>query len=183
VQIGITVVNVLIGTFGGATLADEFAHYLEQFPLLQPHAHSIAIAGVVVGISYVSLILGELVPKRIAMSDPERLSSVLARFMRVVSRVATPAGWFLALTTDLILRLVRARQGPPSPVTDDEIKILMQEGTEAGEFHEGERSIVEMALRLGDRRVSALMTPRTQMDVLDLDDPIEENALPCGARR
>jgi putative hemolysin len=175
VQIGITVVNVLTGTFGGATLADEFAHYLEQYPDLQPYAHSIAIAGVVVGISYVSLILGELVPKRIALSDPEKLSASLARFMRVVSRLATPAAWFLALTTDLILRLVRARQGPPSPVTDDEIKILMQEGTEAGEFHEGERSIVEMALRLGDRRVSALMTPRTRMDVLDLDDPIEEN--------
>lgn len=175
VQIGITVVNVLTGTFGGATLADKLGTYLTKYPSIEPYAHSIAIGVVVIGISYVSLILGELVPKRIALSDPERLSSLLARFMRAVSRIATPAGWFLALSTNLILRLIGARQGPPAPVTDDEIKILMREGTDAGEFHEGERSIVEMALRLGDRRVAALMTPRTQMDVLDLEDPIEEN--------
>lgn len=175
VQIGITVVNVLTGTVGGVTLADQFTVRLATIPLLAPYAETLGIVIVVVGISYVSLIVGELAPKRIALSDPEGLSAKLAGFMRVVSIIATPAGWFLSRSTDLVLRLLRTRQGPPPPVTDEEIRILMQEGTEAGEFHEGERTIVEMALRLGDRRVGALMTPRTQIEVLDLEDPPEEN--------
>jgi putative hemolysin len=171
VQIGITVVNMLIGTFGGASIADRLAEKLSTFDSVAAYAHPISIAVVVVVISYATLILGELAPKRLALANPESLSSALAGFMGTVSKIAAPFGWALTISTDAVLRLLPVREGQHAPVTDDEIKILMQEGTEAGEFHEGERSIVEMALRLGDRRVSALMTPRTQMDVLDLTDP------------
>lgn len=175
VQIGITVVGVLTGTFGGARLAEGLARGLSQWPEIEPYAHTLSIGAVVFGLSYASLVIGELLPKRIALDRPERIASRLSPLLRVVAIAARPAGWVLSLTTSVLLRLVPAHGEPRDAVTDDEIRFLMQEGTETGQFHEGERDIVGMALRLGDRRVSALMTPRTQMELLDLNDPIEEN--------
>lgn len=175
VQIGITLIGVLAGAFGGATISDSFAAWITQtFPAIDHYANAIAIGTVVVTITFLSLILGELVPKRLALSRPEAIATSLARGMTLLSRLAKPAVWFLSSVTELVLRLLPMQHGSEPAVTDEEVKVLMQQGTEAGHFHPVEKSIVDMALRLGDRRVSALMTPRTQVEWLDLEDPIEE---------
>ena len=176
VQIGITVIAVLSGTFGQATLGERLQAALEQYPgLIGRSAHAIAMAIVVLAISYFSLIIGELVPKRVAMSHPEGIAAACARLMRGLSRIAAPIEWFLSASTELILRLLPLRTEGPSPVTDQEISFMLREGTAAGQIPQAETEIVEMALRLGDRRASAVMTPRTRIEWLDLDDPESEN--------
>ena len=174
VQIGITIIAVLLGSFGEATLGEDLQNYLEGYSgFLGHYAHAISMAIVVLGISYFSLILGELVPKRVAMIHPEGIAASLARFMRGLARIGAPIEWLLSTTTDLLLRLLPLR-GEPAPVTDQEIGFMLREGVATGHISQGETAIVEMALRLGERRVSAVMTPRTQIEFLDLDDPEEE---------
>ena len=174
VQIGITIIAVLLGSFGEATLGEDLQDYLAGYTgFLGHHAHAISMAIVVLGISYFSLILGELVPKRVAMIHPEGIAASLARFMRGLARIGAPIEWLLSTTTDLLLRLLPLR-GEPAPVTDQEIGFMLREGVATGHISQGETAIVEMALRLGERRVSAVMTPRTQIEFLDLDDPEEE---------
>jgi putative hemolysin len=176
VQIGITVIAVLLGTFGEATLGDRLQHRLEMLGGgISPYAHLISAAVVVIGIAYVSLILGELVPKRIALLHAEPIAARLARMMRGIARAAAPVGWLLSTSSDLVLRALPIRREGPAPVTDEEIAFMLREGAATGHFHEAETAIVEMALRLGDRRVGTVMTPRTQVEWLDLDDPEEEN--------
>ncbi len=174
VQIGITVIAVLSGTIGEATLGDALQRYLiEQGGLLAVYAGAISMAVVVTGISYLSLILGELVPKRIALIHPERIAAALARFMSALARLGAPLEWLLSASTDLVLRVLPVR-GEPAAVTDEEIGFMLREGVAAGQIPQAETAIVEMALRLGDRRVSSVMTPRTQIEFLDLDDPPDE---------
>ena len=175
VQIGITLIAILTGTFGGTTLGDDATRALRTVPKLAPYADLLGVGGVVVAITYFTLILGELVPKSIALTNPERLASALARPMSVLARVATPVAWFLAKSTDLVMYLIPLRRDARAAVTDAEVKYLMREGARTGHFEQAERDIVEMALRLGDRRVSALMSPRTRMEYLDLDDAPAEN--------
>lgn len=174
VQIGITVTGILAGTFSGATLGERLAEYLQTIPAIAQYAHAISITFVVVAISYLSLFLGELVPKRIALSHPERIAAALARFMRLLSRIAAPAVWLLTASTNLVVRLLPLKADEQAPVTEDEINMMLREGAALGHFHAGETAIVQMALRLGDRRVSSLMTPRTQVEWLDLTDSEEE---------
>ena len=174
VQIGITIIAVLSGTFGQATFGERLQEFLAgQGGVLGAYAHAIGIAVVVIGISYFSLILGELVPKRIALRHPERIAAALARLMRWLARAATPLEWLLSLTTDFLLRLMPLRGEPPA-VTDEEIGFMLREGVATGNIPLAETAIVEMALRLGDRRIGALMTPRMQVEFLDLDDAEEE---------
>jgi putative hemolysin len=174
VQIGITIIAVLSGTFGQATLGETLQDFLaEQGGIIGHHAHAISMAVVVIGISYFSLILGELVPKRIALAHPEGIAAALARFMRGIGRLAAPLEWALSTTTDLILHVLPVRGEAPA-VTDEEIGFMLREGAAAGHIPHAETAIVEMALRLGDRRVSAVMTPRMQIEYIDLDDDDEE---------
>jgi putative hemolysin len=176
VQIGVTLIAVLSGTFGEATLGDRLQHHLEMYPgILGEYAHSISMAVVVIGISYFSLILGELVPKRIALLYPEHIAAALARFMWAIARVGTPVERFLSASTNFVLRLLPLRSQGAAPVTDEEINFMLREGAATGHIPHAETAIVEMALRLGDRRASAVMTPRTQIAWLELDDPEEEN--------
>ena len=175
VQIGITVTAILTGTFGGATLGESLAEYLGEVPgVIGQYAHVIAISAVVIGISYLSLVIGELVPKRIALANPEPLAISLSRLMRVVSRVAAPAEWLLSTSTNLVLRLLPTSAQKQAPVTEDEINLMLREGAAAGQFHAGETAIVQMALRLGDRRVGAVMTPRPQVEWIDAAEGEEE---------
>jgi len=174
VQIGLTLCNIVAGAYGGARVAERLVDDFTRWPALAPYANALAIGVVVVAITFVTLILGELVPKRLAVSRPEAISAAVGRSMDLLSRIAAPAVWFLSAVTELVLLLIPVRHGSEPAVTDEEIKLLMQQGTEAGDFHPAEKTIVDMALRLGDRRVSALMTPRTQVEWLDLADPIEE---------
>jgi len=175
VQIGITLIGVLAGAFGGATISEEMAvRVATAYPQLAEYAEGLSIGAVVVSITFLSLILGELVPKRLALNQPEAIAARVARGMALLSRIAAPVVWLLSGVTEIVLRLLRVQHGREPAVTDEEIKVLMQQGAESGHFHPIEKSIVDMALRLGDRRVSALMTPRTQVEWLDLEDPIEE---------
>jgi len=175
-QIGITVVAILAGSFGGATLGETLGVYLETIPgFIGRYAHAIAMGGVVIAISYVSLIVGELVPKRIALSRPELIAVKMARLMRIFSTIMGPAAWLLSATSDVVLRLLPLRHGEQSPVTEDEINLMLREGAAAGHFHHGETAIAQMALRLGDRRISAVMTPRPKVEWLNLADSDEDN--------
>jgi putative hemolysin len=171
VQIGITVTGILAGTFGGATLGESLAEYLRGYSgIVGDYAHAISISVVVISISYLSLIIGELVPKRVALSHPEAIAATLAGLMKLLSRIAAPAEWLLSASSNAVLRLLPLRSDDQAPVTEEEINLMLREGAAAGHFHEGETAIVQMALRLGDRRVSAVMTPRTQVEWVDLQD-------------
>src|SRR4029077_2245240 len=124
--------------------------------------------------SLVSVIFGELVPKRVALLDPERIAALMARFMRGLAMVGAPIEWVLSAIADLILKLVPIRGDAVTAVTDEEIGFMLREGVAAGHIAQAETAIVEMALRLGDRRVSGVMTPRMQIEFLDLEDTDEE---------
>jgi putative hemolysin len=174
VQIGLTLTNIVAGAYGGVKIADNLVAIFAEMPAFAAYADALAFGSVVVVITFLTLILGELVPKRLAVSRPEAIAAGIGRSMALLSRIAAPAVWFLSAVTDLVLLLIPMRHGSEPTVTDEEVKLLMQQGTDAGHFHPAETSIVGMALRLGDRRVSALMTPRPQVEWLDLEDPIEE---------
>jgi putative hemolysin len=174
VQIGISLVGVLAGAFGGATLARPLADTLRAVPALAPYAEPVAFATVVVAITYLSLIIGELVPKRLALSDAEAVASRVAGPMRLLSAITAPAVWFLSVSTEGVLRLLGARRMGVPPVSEQEVEILMEEGAQAGVFEEEERDLVRRALRLDDRPVRELMTPRPNVVWLDADDQPEE---------
>jgi putative hemolysin len=174
VQIGISLIGVLAGAFGGATIAEPLAGVLRRVPALAPYAGPLAFGVVVVAITYLSLVLGELVPKRLALNGPEAVASRVARPMRFLSALSSPVVWFLSLSTEAVLRLLRARDPTEPPVTEQEMEILLEEGTQAGVFEEEEKELVVRALRLDDRPIRELMTPRPQIVWLDADDDPEE---------
>src|SRR5215216_2050672 len=174
VQIGISLVGVLAGAFGGATLAQPLADALRAVPALAPYAGPVAFGTVVVAITYLSLIIGELVPKRLALSGAEAVASRVAGPMRLLSAITAPAVWFLSVSTEGVLRLLGAHRTGAPPVSEQEVEILMEEGAQAGVFEEEERDLVRRALRLDDRPVRELMTPRPNVVWLDADDQPEE---------
>ncbi|MCC5618354.1 hemolysin family protein [Nostoc sp. CHAB 5836] len=175
VQVGISLIGILTGAFGGATIANRLAFYVKFFPLLAPYSEPLSFGIVVLLITYFSLIVGELVPKRLALNNPERIASIVAIPMQALSAIASPMVYFLSASTDLILRLLGITASTEPQVTEEEIKILIEQGTEAGTFEEAEQDMVERVFRLGDRQVSYLMTPRPDIVWLDLDDTAEEN--------
>ncbi len=174
VQFGITLIGTLAGVFGGATIAEKLAVSLETLAWLQPHHESLALGLVVLGITYLSLILGELVPKRLALYHPERIASGMAKSMRRLSVLASPFVRLLSFSTEGVLRLFRIKPSEDPPVTEAEVKAMIDQGTEAGVFEEAEQDMVERVFRLEDRRVSTLMTSRSDIVWLDLDDTVED---------
>jgi len=175
VQVGITVIGVLASVFGGHTLAETITNELTRIPGWAAYAGSISFVLVVVVISYLTLILGELVPKRIALGRPELIAARLSAVLRGMARLIGPIEWVLSASSNLVLRLVPSRTAEPAPVTEEEISLMLREATAAGHFEATETAIVQMALRLGDRRLGAMMTPRTQVEWLDLSDSDDEN--------
>ncbi len=174
IQIGITLVGILAGAFGGATVGRRLTDLLAGVPWLAPYSQALGFSIVVVVITYLSLVVGELVPKQIALRSPERLASRVSLPMRLLSALAFPAERVLSLSTLAVLWALRLKPVPESPVTEEEIKILVREGTHAGVFEQAEQQMVERVLRLGDQRVDQLMTPRTDIVTLDLEDSPEE---------
>jgi putative hemolysin len=170
IQIGITAVGVLAGAVGEETLAEPLKAWLAGWPALAPHAAPIAFAATIVLITYLSVVLGELVPKRLALLAPERVALVVAAPMRLLQKLATPFVWLLSRSSDAVLALVPARKDREPPVTDEEIAVLMEQGAEAGVFHASEQAYVSNVLRLDERRVTSIMTPRQQFCAVDLDD-------------
>jgi putative hemolysin len=167
VQIGITLVGIFAGAYGGATLADPLGEWLDQFAWIAPHGDQAAIAAVVVLIGYLSLVIGELVPKRIALANPERAAALIARPMQILSYAAAPAVWLLRASTEAILRLLGLAGTRQTTVTEDEVKSLIAEGTRAGIFAPQERAMIEGVLRLADRSVRAIMTQRADVAWID----------------
>ncbi|NLT73106.1 MAG: HlyC/CorC family transporter [Chloroflexi bacterium] len=174
VQVGVSLVGVFAGAVGGVALSAPVAEWLGHWAPLAPYAQSIAIVAVVLTITYLTLVLGELVPKRIALTDPERVAAVLSWPMEAMAAVTKPIVWMLGASTSLMLRILRVREEDRPPVTEDEIRALLQQGTDAGVIEEVEQDMVESVFRLNDRAASALMTPRPEVVWLDLDDSPEE---------
>ncbi|KAF0182784.1 MAG: putative hemolysin [Nitrospirae bacterium] len=168
VQIGITFIGILAGAYGGATIAGLLAPVLDTLPPLAPYSLTISVGVVVVGITYLSLIIGELVPKRLALNNPERLARLVAPPIRKLSRLAHPLVVVLSASTNVLLRVLRVKPSDEPAVTEEEIKLLIDQGTQAGTFHEFEQDMIERVFRLADRRVTVLMTPRTDIVWLDL---------------
>lgn len=174
VQIGISLIGVLAGAFGGATVAEEVASALQVVPQLAPYGESIGVIVVVLGITYLSLVIGELVPKRYALSNPEKIASRLARPMQMLSRFVAPIVSLLGVSTDLVLKIVAPRLPEKEAVTEEEIRVMIQEGTEVGVFEPAEEEMIGQVLRLADRTVETLMTPRSEVIWLDLAETAEE---------
>ncbi|NEQ52334.1 MAG: HlyC/CorC family transporter [Leptolyngbya sp. SIO3F4] len=175
VQVGITLISIISGAFGGSALSGPVAELIGKIPPLAPYANRLAFPLVVGIITYLSLILGELVPKQLALTMPEAIAKIIARPMATLSRVTAPVVALLSFSTNLVVRLLNIQpEGGPS-VTEAEIRAFIQQGTEEGTLEVAEREIMERAIRLGDRQVTSIMTPRPDIIWLDLEDTAEEN--------
>lgn len=175
VQIGITLIGIFAGAFGGATIAEKLEKHLKLIPLLAPHSGAIALVLVVVIITYLSLVFGELVPKRLALNEPEHIATSVAVQMQSLAKIAAPGVNLLSNSTEIVLHLLGIVPSKEPTVTEEEIKILIEQGTEAGTFEEAEQEMLNRVFCLGDRRVSQLMTPRPEIVWLDLENSSEVN--------
>jgi len=174
VQVGITLVGILAGALGGASISEYLAAQLNQIPFLTPYSETISLAVVVIIITYMTIVMGELAPKRFALHDPEKIASSVAGTMRFLSKFFSPIVRFLGFSTNLVVRLMGVKPSLEPPVTEEEIQVLLDQGTQAGIFEEAEHDMVEGVFRLNDRRVYSLMTPRTEIVWLDVHDTTTE---------
>lgn len=175
IQIGITLIGIGAGAFGGATVAKELAVYFTEFPSLAPYSEMLSITLVVLVITYLTLVFGELVPKRIALNNAEEIASAVAKPMHFLSTVASPLVFILSRSTGAVLKIIKTPGSAEPPVTEDDVRIMLEAGTEAGVFEKAEMNMVEGVFTLADLRVESLMTPRPDIIALDLDDPDDEN--------
>jgi putative hemolysin len=173
VTIGITLVGILSGAIG-APLADPLALQLDKIPVLVPYSHMVSLILVVSLLTFVTMLLGELVPKRIALFNADKIASGIAGFMSFVAATLYPVVWLLGKSTDVVLHLLRIKHTDEPPVTEEELLVQLNEGTQAGVFEESEQDMVEGVFSLSDQRVNALMTPRNQIVWLDVNDTVAE---------
>ena len=186
VQVGITLVGIFAGAYSGATLSEPLGDWFADIPLIAGYAHQAAIAVVVIGVTYFSLIIGELVPKRIALANAERIACFIAPTMTALAKIGAPIVWFLRISTEGLLRLTRVRRVAESTVSDEEVRSLLAEGAESGVFLEAERDIIESVIRVADRSVRAIMVPRPDVVWIDVEDSpqaILEEVLESGHSR
>lgn len=170
VQVGITTVGILSGALGEDALTIPIHQKVIEIPVLAPYADGLALALTVGIITFLSVVVGELVPKRLALLKPEGIALVVAKPVKVLALITSPLVWFLSSSSNLLLRLLRAHRSPETTVTNEEIKLLMDMGSEAGVFHASEGHLVANVLKLDEQRVGAVMTPRQDMFVVDLND-------------
>jgi putative hemolysin len=175
VQIGITLIGIVNGAFGGATLSGPFANFLERIPVLEPYAGSISGVVVVLTITYLSLIIGELVPKQLALQRTETVAAMVAPSMKFLATISAPVVWFLSVSSTFVLKLLRADKSDEPAVTEEEVKLLLGQATEAGIFRRSEQEMVAGVFGLGDRNVGELMTLRHNVVFLDITDPEHVN--------
>jgi putative hemolysin len=169
VQIGITTIGILTGIFSGDKIVDDVAVFLEGFPILALYSKGIATAAVVVIITFFSLVFGELVPKRLGLSNPEKIAKTVAAPMRLISTIAYPFVWLLVNTTTIIMKIFRVKTDD-SQVTEEEIKAIINEGTEHGAIEATEQEIIQRVFHLGDRNITSLMTHRSDVIWFDVND-------------
>ena len=173
VQVGITSVGILSGVLGEEALTEPLQQRLQQIPQLAPYAENIALVATVAAITYFSVVVGELVPKRLALLRPEAIASAVARPMNALAKLAAPVVWLLSASSNLVLRLFGAHRPPQATVSNEEIHLLMELGAESGVFHDAERHLVANVLRLDEQLVGAVMTPRQQIFTVDLNDDLD----------
>lgn len=174
IQIGITTIGILTGFFSGASIVQWLSAQIAIIPFLASSAETLAVVAVVILVTFLSLVLGELVPKRIAMSHPERYAKAVAGPMNFISKIGIPFIWLLSASTNAVLKLFGISQTPTGKVTEEEIKAILQEGTDDGEIKEVEHDIVERVFNLSDRDVNTLMTHRNDLIWLDVEDSVDE---------
>lgn len=175
VQIGITLITILSGAIGESTFSKILEPLLRNIPHLEQYHQAIATVLAILIITYLSLIIGELVPKRLALNYPEEIATFVAIPMKKLSYITSPVVHFLSASTEVILKLLGSKPSTEPQVTEEEIKVLIEQGTEAGTVDQAEQEIFERVFKLGDRRVSSLMTPRPDLVWLDLNDSAETN--------
>lgn len=170
VQIGITLVGIFAGAYGGSVFAAPLAEVISGWPVVGPYAQDVAFVAVVVVITYVSLVIGELVPKRFALSRPEAIACLVAPIMRLVSRIGAPLVWVLEISTKALSRLFGLKDNETDSVTEDDVRAMIAEGTQSGVFKPKEREMLEGVIKIADRNVRSIMIPRPDVDWLDLAD-------------
>lgn len=173
VQIGITLIGVLTGIYSGDSFKEPLQKWLDQFAFIQPYSSSVATTLIVVVLTYLSLVLGELVPKRIGLSNPEKIAKKVAGPMKIVTWVTFPFTWALSITANFIIRLFNVKS-TDNQVTEEEIKAIISEGTEHGAIEEAEQDIIERVFHLSDRSITSLMTHRSEITWIDGSKTVEE---------
>jgi len=174
VQIGITLIGILTGIYSGDKITEDVEYFVSGFEAISPYAHSVAVGIVVVILTFFSLVLGELLPKRIGLNHPEAIAKAMAMPMKVISIITAPFIWLLTTSTEFLLKILQIKPTADGKVTEEEIKAIIKEGTEVGEVQEIEQDIVERVFHIGDRKVNSLMTHRSSMVYLSMDDTLEE---------
>lgn len=175
VQIGITLIVILSGALGETSISKRVGPLLDSVPALASYSQMLATGIAVIVVTYLSLVIGELTPKRVALNNPEPIAAMVALPMRMLAKIAAPVVVLLSASTDFIVSLLGIKPSEEPDITEDEIKVLIEQGTEAGTFEAAEQDMVERVFRLGDRPASALMTPRHEILFLELEDTVEEN--------
>ncbi|KAF0152533.1 MAG: putative hemolysin [Ignavibacteria bacterium] len=169
VQIGITLIGIVSGAYGGTALADDLVPYFEKFDGLKAYSNELAFIIVVGMITYFSLIIGELVPKTLAFNNPERLASFAAPIMSLLAAATKPIIWFLTISTKLFLKILFIKQNKENPITEEELKYLLEQGTIHGTFEKYETEIIKSIFRFGDRKASSIMTQRQDIVIVDIN--------------
>ena len=174
VQIGITLIGVLSGAVGGATIAEKLAVWFQNIPYIGPYSESVSLGLVVLTITVLTIWLGELVPKRLGINSPERIAQIVAGPMLFISRIFSPLIKLMSGATNFVLQLFGVNPSEDLPITEEELQLLIDQGTQAGVFEEAEQDMVEGIFSLGDTRVYSVMTPRTEIVWLDVSDTTED---------
>lgn len=175
VQIGITLIGIVTGVYSGSHLTTDLQSYLVQFEWIRPYSETVAVIVVVMATTYLSVVIGELLPKRIGLTNPEKIAKVMAGPMNWLSRITLPFIWLLSVSNDLLIRLLGIKPSSDNQVTEEEIKAIMQEGASEGTIEEIEYDIVKNVFSTGDKRLSSLMTIRRDIIWLDVEDSPQEN--------
>ncbi len=174
VQIGITLIGILTGIYSGDKITEDVEYFVSGFEAITPYAHSVAVGIVVVVLTFFSLVLGELLPKRIGLNHPESIAKAMAMPMKIISIITAPFIWLLTTSTEFLFKILQIKPTADGKVTEEEIKAIIKEGTEVGEVQEIEQDIVERVFHIGDRKVNSLMTHRSSMIYLSMEDTLEE---------
>jgi putative hemolysin len=174
IQIGITSIGIIAGVFGGATIAERIEEALKVYPLFSSYSEPISVFIVIVPITYLSLIIGELVPKQIALASPEKISLRVARPIRFFMKIARPFVGLLSYSSDKMLKLLRVKPAHEDVITEEEVKLLIAEGTESGAFEKSEQKMIENIFHIGNRPIKDFMTARKDIVWLSVDDPVAE---------
>lgn len=173
VQIGITLIGVMLGVYGGENLTDDLDAFIQTIPFLAPYSNTLAVGLVVLMITYLSIVLGELFPKRVGMTFPESIALIVSKPMMMLSKITSPFVWLLTVSNDFLLWLFGIKRTSDSKISEEELKALIKESAEGGEIMDIEQDIVERVFELGDRRINTLLTHRSEMVFFDVTDTEE----------